>query len=173
MSRFDDLDLGDGGKPIRATVGISKYDDLKPLSLNGGGGWLTSLLLFTTIVFGGLYVRTLIRGGGTDDGGDDPAPKGKYVAIFYDDDEMSEYTSAQRNFLNSVDLTNYLEENTDAWHRLDIDDSVSKLPSVFRQMAEKHRTSLPWVVVVAGGKFASEPINDSEQTYELFKKWLK
>ena len=50
---------------------------------------------------------------------------------------MPEYTSSQRNFLNSVDLTNYLEANTDEWHRLDVDDSVSKLPSVFQQMAEK------------------------------------
>lgn len=172
MGEFEDWDFGNGDVRGRSESPLH-YEQPMPLELSSGGsGWLTAIFLFTTLVFGGLYVRTLLHNGGDGDD-DDHAPSGKYVAIFYDDDEVSTYSREQMAFLNSVELTDYLEEHTDEWHRIDVDDSVDKLPEVFRTMEAKHRTSLPWVVVVAGGKFASEPVVDSEQSYELFKKWLE
>ena len=98
---------------------------------------------------------------------------GKYVAIFYDDQELQSYSASQREFLNSVNTANWLEEHKADWQKIDEQDDVSKLPKPFQVMAEKHRSKLPWIVIASGKKFASEPIESNDQAMKLLERVVK
>jgi len=112
------------------------------------------------------------RGGESVDPDVDPV-SGAYVAIFYQDTDIQKYSSSQREFLNSVNTANWLEEHKVNWKKIDVDDSVDRLEPPFPIMAEKHRSKEPWIVIAAGKKFASEPIESNEQAMKLLQKWVK
>lgn len=114
------------------------------------------------------------RSGGGDDVPPDVDPvSGTYVAIFYDDAEIQDYTPSQLEFLNSVNTANWLEERKADWQKIDEQDDVSKLPKPFQVMAEKHRSKLPWIVIASGKKFASEPIESNDQAMKLLERVVK
>ena len=136
--------------------------------LGVAGGMLLSMLIGLTI---GWFA---FRSG--SDGIVDPVidpVSGAYVAIFYQDTDLQQYSSSQREFLNSVNTANWLEEHKVNWKKIDVDDSVDRLEPPFPIMAEKHRSKEPWIVIAAGKKFASEPIESNEQAMKLLQKWVK
>ena len=99
---------------------------------------------------------------------------GAYVAIFYNDTDLGSYSASQREFLNSVNTANYLEERKVNWKKIDTDPlDVSNLEKPFQVMAEKHRSKEPWIVIASGKKFASEPIDSNDQAMKLLQKWVK
>ena len=131
-------------------------------------------MLFSLIV--GVAIGWLVFRGGADEAVEpdvDPVD-GAYVAIFYNDTDLGNYTKSQRDFINSVDTANWLEEHKVNWKKIDTEPlDVSKLEKPFQVMAEKHRSKEPWIVIAAGKKFASEPIETDEQAMKLLQKWVK
>ena len=118
------------------------------------------------------YLLLPRHGGNTVEPNVDPV-SGAYVAIFYQDTDLQQYSASQREFLNSVNTANWLEEHKANWKKIDVDDSVDRLEPPFPIMAEKHRSKEPWIVIAAGKKFASEPIESNEQAIKLLQKWVK
>jgi hypothetical protein len=99
---------------------------------------------------------------------------GAYVAIFYNDTDLGSYSASQREFLNSVNTANYLEERKVNWKKIDTEPlEISNLEKPFQVMAEKHRSKEPWIVIASGKKFASEPIDSNDQAMKLLQKWIK
>jgi hypothetical protein len=99
---------------------------------------------------------------------------GAYVAIFYNDTDLDRYTPSQREFLNSVNTANYLEERKVNWKKIDTQPlEISALEKPFQVMSEKHRSKEPWIVIASGKKFASEPIESNDQAMKLLQKWIK
>jgi len=136
--------------------------------------WVT-ILASTTIFFAVLWIRA-ITGGGPGPGpepGPGPTPAGSYVGIFYNDADVGKYTQGQRDFLNSAAVAGYLEKHATNWKKLDVDESVAGLDPVFQEMADQHKTSLPWMVIRNGKRFSSESIVNADQSLALLKKWLE
>lgn len=135
--------------------------------------FVASVLGFALLGFAiGYSVAHVTNGGDTVEPDTDPVT-GAYVAIFYQDADIQEYSSSQREFLNSVNTANWLEEHHANWKKIDVDDKVDRLEKPFQVMAEKHRAKEPWIVIAAGKKFASEPIESNEQAMKLLQKWVK
>lgn len=133
-------------------------------------GMIAATVVSFVIGFG--ICAFLLRDGSDTDPDVDPVD-GKYVAIFYDDQELQSYSASQREFLNSVNTANWLEEHKADWQKIDEQDDVSKLPKPFQVMAEKHRSKLPWIVIASGKKFASEPIESNDQAMKLLERVVK
>ena len=131
-------------------------------------------MLFSLVV--GVAIGWLIFRGGSDqviDPDVDPVD-GAYVAMFYNDTDLGKYTESQREFLNSVNTANYLEERKVNWKKIDTDPmDISRLEKPFQVMSEKHRSKEPWIVIASGKKFASEPIESNDQAMKLLQKWIK
>lgn len=157
-------------KPVDVTqVLIDRRDGRVKGCLGVAGGMLLSLLIGLAI---GWFTFRGSSGGDTVDPNVDPV-SGAYVAIFYQDTDLQQYSASQREFLNSVNTANWLEEHKANWKKIDVDDSVDRLEPPFLIMAEKHRSKEPWIVIAAGKKFASEPIESNEQAMKLLQKWVK
>lgn len=143
----------------------------------GVSPWTTGFA-FLAVLFFGLWLREVVRDRGIVPNPDDDVVvidpvDGVYVAIFYDNKQSSALTDSQREFLNSANTAQYLDERTTNWKRIDVDDDLAKLDPLFAAMASRHRTRLPWIVIASGKKYASEPIESAEQASALLKKWLK
>jgi hypothetical protein len=153
-------------------------DEMQTVPARSLSGWSSvfSFLAVMLICFAtGIGVGAAMFRGGSGDTVEpnvDPV-SGAYVAIFYQDTNLQQYSASQREFLNSVNTANWLEEHKANWKKIDIDDSVDRLEPPFPIMAEKHRSKEPWIVIAAGKKFASEPIESNEQAMKLLQKWVK
>lgn len=141
------------------------------------GCLLPSVLVVIALAVG--FGLGAVVGSWRSSGGDAVEPdvdpvSGAYVAIFYNDTDLGNYTKSQRDFINSVNTANWLEERNVNWKKIDTEPlDVSKLEKPFQVMAEKHRSKEPWIVIAAGKKFASEPIETDEQAMKLLQKWVK
>lgn len=170
-------------KPVVATgddrfAGSADHVAWTPPQGKKGMGCLLPFALVTVSLAVGFALGMLFascRGadGDTVDPDVDPVD-GAYVAIFYNDTDLDRYTPSQREFLNSVNTANYLEERGVNWKKIDTQPlDISKLETPFQVMAEKHRSKEPWIVFASGRKFASEPIDSNDQAMKLLQKWIK
>lgn len=96
-----------------------------------------------------------------------------FVGIFYEDTDMGSLTDTQRRFLQSADVTAYLQEKAKDWKKLDAQDDVSAIHPVYKEMKDQHMSRLPWIIIKSGSKMASEPILNYDDSMALLKKWLK
>lgn len=146
-------------------------------SKTGFGCFIPTTLILIALAVG--FGLGALAGAWRSAGGDAVEPdvdpvNGAYVAIFYNDTDLGEYSKSQRDFINSVNTSNWLEEHKVNWKKIDTDPmDVSKLEKPFQVMAEKHRSKEPWIVIAAGKKFASEPIESDVQAMKLLEKWIK
>ena len=171
--------LGDGRSPELVPNAIAGgqviYTPECRVSVQRSGCFIPTTLILIALAVGfglGALVGAWRSGGGDVEPNVDPV-SGAYVAIFYQDADLQNYTPSQREFLNSVNTANWLEEHKVNWKKIDVDDKVDRLPEPFPIMAEKHRSKEPWIVIAAGKKFASEPIESNDQAMKLLQKWVK
>lgn len=134
-----------------------------------------ALLAFLAVTFFMLWASTwsFIPGPGPNPNVD--PVDGAYVAIFYDDKEMGDYTQDQVAAISSAAIAQFLDENVTGWHKLDVTDlgELENLNPIYAEMADQHRSKLPWVVVRSEGNLGSEPITDPDALIEVVKRTVK
>lgn len=174
---LDDV-LGEDAQPQEvktspAVVKVPAVDHVAETKPTSRGWSIVAFILAACLMFGLGMAVAHWRSGGDDVPPDVDPVSGTYVAIFYDDAEIQDYTPSQLEFLNSVNTANWLEERKADWQKIDEQDDVSRLPKPFQVMAEKHRSKLPWIVIASGKKFASEPIESNDQAMKLLERVVK
>ena len=180
-TKLDELSEDKPSPAVHEKPVVKQSDDLhSPVyiqrSSTKSGCFIPTALILIALAVGfglGAFVGAWRSAGGDTVEPDTDPVSGAYVAIFYQDADIQEYTPSQREFLNSVNTANWLEEHKVNWKKIDVDDKVDRLPAPFPIMAEKHRSKEPWIVIAAGKKFASEPIESNEQAMKLLQKWVK
>lgn len=139
--------------------------------------WTTGFA-FLAVLFFGLYISTFVSCDRDvppkPDDGTVVVPDGDiYVGIFYQDREMGSLTAGQRQVLQSAELTELLDAKSKGWKKLDVEDDISALDPVYKDMADQHKSKLPWIIIKSGNKMASQPILSYDETIALLNKWLK
>lgn len=129
--------------------------------------------------FGVLICFLLMRTPGDVDPVDPVDPvSGRYAAIFYQDTDMPSYTKEQQEFIQSALVSEWFDEKKVTWIKFDEDDvdtdaEIDALPDPWPVLAEKHRTSSPWIVIASGKQFVNDKIESFDQVKKLAGKVLK
>lgn len=182
---FDDIIIGARppakpaqSQPVQATeqpqVVIAQAS--QPVRQGVHPAW-AAMLAFSTVTFALLWLSTFItipNPGPSPDPNVDPVD-GAYVAMFYDDEEKGTYSQDQVVAMDSAAMAEYLDGKVTGWKKIDVDqlDELKHLNPIYSELADQHRSKLPWIVVRSGRSLGSEPIENPDQVIKVIERTLK